>query len=140
MKISTKGRYALRLMLELAQNYGKCKNTNIKEIAATQEISPKYLEQLIHPLVKAGFVKSTRGSQGGYTLCQPPQYYTVGMILRLMEGDLAPAPCLGKEAAPCSRQSGCPSAVLFRKIQQAVDQVIDSTTLSDLLEEGPKEN
>ena len=97
MKISTKGRYALRLMLDLAV-YDTGDPVRIKDIAARQEISEKYLEQIISILNKAGYVKSIRGPQGGYHLMKDPAQYTVGMILRLTEGSLDPVACLEDEA------------------------------------------
>ena len=103
MKISTKGRYALRLMLDLAiNNTGEF--VSIKEIALRQEISVKYLEQIITQLNKAGLVRSVRGSQGGYRLVKAPGEYTIGLILRVMEGSLAPVSCLedGGEPLPQS--------------------------------------
>ena len=93
MKISTKGRYALRLMLDLAMN-GENNVVRIKDIAERQQISDKYLEQIISVLNKAGYVRSTRGPQGGYSLRKAPEEYTVGDILRLTEGSLAPVECL----------------------------------------------
>ena len=100
MRISTKGRYALRLMLDLAlHNTGM--PIRIKEIAARQEISDKYLEQIIAVLNKAGYVRSVRGPQGGYLLTRVPEEYTVGMILRLTEGSLAPVECLDLEIGVC---------------------------------------
>ncbi|MFR5869327.1 MAG: RrF2 family transcriptional regulator, partial [Acutalibacteraceae bacterium] len=93
MKISTKGRYALRMMLELALHYpDHC--VSVKEIAQRQQISGKYLEQIITQLNRAGFVQSIRGSQGGYRLIKEPSQYTVGSILRVVEGNLAPVACL----------------------------------------------
>ena len=106
MKISTKGRYALRLMLDLALN-----NTGeyipLKSVSERQEISVKYLEQIITTLVKAGFVKGLRGSKGGYKLAKEPDEYTVGMILRLTEGSLAPVACLDDEVNTCDRCDDC---------------------------------
>ncbi len=93
MKISTKGRYALRLMVDLAQ-YNNGENVTLKEVARRQNISLKYLEQIITVLTKSGYVISTRGSGGGYRLAYSPEHYTVGMILRLTEGSLAPVACL----------------------------------------------
>ncbi|MDE5649336.1 MAG: Rrf2 family transcriptional regulator, partial [Oscillospiraceae bacterium] len=93
MKISTKGRYALRMMCDIAENDNGTA-IPLKEIAGRQNISVKYLEQIVILLSRAGFVKSIRGSQGGYKLTNPPKYYTVGMILRLTEGSLAPVACL----------------------------------------------
>ena len=106
MKISTKGRYALRLMLDLAIN-----NTGefipLKNVSERQDISVKYLEQIITVLVKAGFVKGLRGSRGGYKLAKKPEDYTVGMILRLTEGSLAPVACLDDEVNTCERACDC---------------------------------
>ena len=102
MQISTKGRYALRLMLDLAvHNTGEL--VKIKDISARENISEKYLEQIISSLKKAGYVKSLRGAQGGYMLRRPPKEYTVGMILRLTEGTLAPVSCLKDDAVQQSR-------------------------------------
>lgn len=102
MKISTKGRYALRLMLDLAL-HDTGEYIPLKEVAARQEISDKYLEQIITQLSRAGFVKSVRGAQGGYRLAESPAQYTVGRILRLMEGSLAPVECVDGEGdcSPC---------------------------------------
>ena len=133
MKISTKGRYALRLMLDLAIN-----NTGefitIKSIAARQEISDKYLEQIITQLSRAGFVKSSRGAQGGYRLAKEPKEYTVGMILRLIEGSLAPVSCVEEEVSDCSRYGCCATAFVYNRINDAVNEVVDSITLEDLVE------
>lgn len=105
MKISTKGRYALRLMLDLAL-HDTGEYIPLKEVAARQEISDKYLEQIITQLSRAGFVKSVRGAQGGYRLAESPAQYTVGRILRLMEGSLAPVECVDGEG-DCSRADRC---------------------------------
>ena len=102
MKISTKGRYALRLMLELAA-YQKGAPVSLKDVARRQEISDKYLEQIVSVLNKAGYVKSVRGTHGGYLLRKDPSEYTVGMILRLTEGDLAPVGCVGENAETCKQ-------------------------------------
>lgn len=104
MKISTKGRYALRLMLDLAlHNDGEY--ITIKAIAQRQEVSDKYLEQIVPMLSRAGYLKSVRGAQGGYRLAKTPKEYTVGMILRLIEGDLAPVACLEDTPNQCPRAS-----------------------------------
>ena len=105
MKISTKGRYALRLMLDLAMN-GENNIVRIKDIAERQQISDKYLEQIISVLNKAGYVRSTRGPQGGYSLRKAPEEYTVGDILRLTEGSLAPVACVEEEGS-CEREVDC---------------------------------
>lgn len=135
MKISTKGRYALRMMLDLAQNKGE-KPVSIKEIAERQHISDKYLEQIISVLNKSGYVKSVRGPQGGYILIKNPKDYTVGMILRLTEGSLAPVECLEFEENTCSRRQECVTLKVWEKIDQAVKDVVDNITLEDLLQWG----
>lgn len=133
MKISTKGRYALRLMLDLA-TYNTGEPVSIKDIAKRQQISEKYLEQIIAVLNKAGFVRSVRGAQGGYVLKKDPKEYTVGMILRQTEGDLSPVSCIGDEGTPCERKETCVTVRIYEKINDAVSGVVDHITLSDLLE------
>lgn len=133
MKISTKGRYALRLMLDLALN-----NTgaavSLKDIAKRQSISDKYLEQIISILNKAGYVRSVRGAQGGYMLRKEPEEYTVGMILRLTEGTLAPVGCVGDEAEECEREDLCVTYIVWKKINDAINGVVDNITLQDLVD------
>lgn len=133
MKISTKGRYALRLMLDLSTNYTG-NYIPLKAIAQRQDISDKYLEQIIHQLSKQKFVESIRGAQGGYKLSRLPAQYTVGEILRAVEGSLAPVSCLDCNT-PCTRIESCLSVGLYKKIQNAVDQIVDNTTLQDLIDE-----
>ncbi len=133
MKISTKGRYALRLMLDLALN-NTGEPVRIKEIAARQEISDKYLEQIISTLNKAGYVKSIRGPQGGYRLAREPEKYTVGMILRLTEGSLAPVSCLEGDVNTCERQETCVTLRLWQMLDAAISDVVDRVTLADLVE------
>lgn len=132
MKISTKGRYALRLMLDLAMNEDG-HVVRIKDIAARQQISDKYLEQIISVLNKAGYVRSTRGPQGGYTLKKRPEDYTVGMILRLTEGNLAPVACVEEDAAVCAREEKCATVEVWRRLNQAISDVVDHMTLADLV-------
>lgn len=114
MKISTKGRYALRLMMDLAEN-----NTgspiSLKDVAKRQDISDKYLEQIISILNKAGYVRSVRGAQGGYMLKMEPQNYTVGMILRQTEGSLAPVACIEDDEIVCDRQQQCVTSIVYKK-------------------------
>ena len=137
MKISTKGRYALRLMLDLAlHNTGDY--VSIKSIAQRQEISDKYLEQIITQLSRAGFVKSYRGSQGGYRLTREPKEYTVGSILKLIEGSLAPVSCVIEEEKECERFGACATYFVYEKINEAVDQVVEHITLEDLVERHKK--
>lgn len=133
MKISTKGRYALRLMLELAlQDDGE--PVSIKDIAKRQGISEKYSEQIISLLNKAGFVKSIRGAAGGYVLKKQPKEYTVGMILRTTEGSLAPVDCIEEGYGECERMAGCVTVMIWKKINDAVNEVVDNITLADLVE------
>lgn len=132
MKVSTKGRYALRLMIDLATN-DDGNPIRIKDVAERQDISDKYLEQIISVLNKAGYVRSVRGPQGGYKLKKKPEEYTVGMILRLTEGSLAPVSCIEEEDT-CERQSGCATYLLWKKISDAVNGVVDTVTLKDLVD------
>ena len=133
MKISTKGRYAVRVMLDLALNdRGAC--IKVKEIAARQEISEKYLEQIISVLNKAGYVKSIRGAQGGYKIARDPSNYTVGMILRLTEGSLNPVACLDDEINECERCDTCETLEVWKDLAKAINSVVDHVTVADLVE------
>ena len=132
MKISTKGRYALRIMIDLGLNSNN-QPVRVKDIAKRQEISDKYLEQIISILNRAGYVKSIRGSQGGYFLCKKPCEYTVGMILRLTEGNLSPVSCLEDEVNLCSRKNECATLILWHKLDDAIKSVVDHYTLEDLI-------
>ena len=133
MKISTRGRYALRLMVDLAMN-DNGENIALKSIAQRQGISIKYLEQIIGLLVKAGYVNSVRGSAGGYRLAHPAESYTVGGILRLTEGSLAPVSCVDDDCIPCEREDCCVTVEVWRRINEAVNNVVDNIKLSDLVE------
>ena len=133
MKISTKWRYALRLMLDLAI-YDNGTPVRIKDISARQGISIKYLEQIVSILNKAGYVRAIRGPQGGYQLVKPPEEYTAGMILRLTEGNLAPVSCLEYEENTCERQDTCPTLELWKRLKDAIDGVVDGITLAQLVE------
>ena len=133
MKISTKGRYALRLMLDIALN-GSENPVRIRDIASRQEVSDKYLEQIVSVLNKAGMVKSIRGPQGGYHLVKSPEEYTVGSILRLTEGSLAPVSCLEFDVNDCPRQEECLTLPLWEKLNDAIKGVVDKYTLADILE------
>lgn len=132
VKISTKGRYALRLMVDLAQHKSG-ENVALKEVANRQGISLKYLEQIITVLTKAGYVLSTRGSNGGYRLAYSPDHYTVGMILRLTEGNLAPVACLEGDENTCERRDQCSTLFVWEKLARAIDDVVDNITLSDII-------
>lgn len=132
MKISTKGRYALRIMLDLAiHNTGEY--IPLKTIAGRQEISSKYLEQIIPALSKAGLVRSTRGSQGGYRLAVEAETCTVGTIVRCVEGDLNPVPCVTDEDC-CKRADKCVTIEVWQQVKRAVDNVVDNVMLQDLVD------
>lgn len=134
MKISTKGRYAVQVMLDLAlHNTGEC--IKVKDIAGRQGVSEKYLEQIIAILNKAGLVKSVRGAQGGYRIAKDPSEYTVGMILRLTEGSLAPVSCLEENADECERGGICDTLQVWRDLYDAINQVVDNVTVADLVEQ-----
>ena len=107
----------------------------IKSISERQEISGKYLEQIISVLSRAGYVKSIRGAQGGYRLAKPAEEYTVGMILRLIEGSLAPVACMDDDVNQCARCEKCATLGVWEKINKAVSDVVDNITLADLAEE-----
>ena len=132
MRVSTRGRYALRLMLDLAMN-NTGEPVRLKDVAKRQEISEKYLEQIISMLNKAGCVKSVRGPAGGYSLKRKPEEYTVGMILRLTEGSLAPVDCV-EDGTDCGRADQCVTVLLWKKLNDAINGVVDNITLADLVE------
>ena len=132
MKISTKGRYALRLMLDLASNDSGTP-IRLKDVAKRQGISEKYLEQIISILNKAGFVRSVRGPQGGYSLSRTPADYTVGMKLRLTEGSLCPVDCAAEENGSCDREDTCVTRMLWKKLDDAISSVVDHVSLEELL-------
>lgn len=132
MMISTKGRYALRVMVDLAfQN--TLNYVPLKEITERQNISTKYLESILASLVKANFVVGIRGKGGGYRLTREPQDYTVGSILKITEGSLAPVSCLLPTAAACQRQQECPTRPVWEKLDELIDDYLGSVTLADLL-------
>ena len=132
MKISTRGRYALRLMLDLALN-SPDQYVTIKSISERQDISIKYLEQIITALSRAGYVKSIRGAQGGYKLARPAEEYTVGMVLRLIEGSLAPVACMDDTPNKCPRSNDCVTLDIWKKLNDAINDVVDNITLADLV-------
>ena len=134
MKISTKGRYALRLMLDLAQHRNEQEYVSIKKIAQRQDISEKYLEQIVALLARAGFVTSVRGAQGGYRLVKEPKDYTVGIILRQIEGNLSSVKCLEESPNKCDRCNNCVTIEVWKQINDAVNNVIDNITLQDLVD------
>ncbi|HNX63333.1 MAG TPA: Rrf2 family transcriptional regulator [Candidatus Limiplasma sp.] len=131
MMVSTKGRYALRVMIDLAEHHTG-EYIPLKEVASRQEISEKYLESIISVLVKAGFLQGLRGKGGGYRLTRSPEQYTAGAILRLTEGSLAPVACLENGAAPCSRLSECRTLPMWKNLDHLVNDYLESITLADL--------
>lgn len=130
MKISTKGRYALRLMLDVAL-HSEGEAVPLRDVAERQDISDKYLEQIVTQLTRSGLLRSVRGAGGGYLLTRAPQAYTVGEILRPMEGDLAPVECAS--SGHCDRIGRCVTTEVWQQIGNAVDQVVDNITLADLV-------
>ena len=132
MKISTKGRYALRLMLDIAMN-STVNPVPLKDTAERQSISVKYLEQIISALVRVGYVKSIRGPQGGYRLAKAPADYTVGMILRQVEGSMVPVACLAEGGMDCTRQGECVTLRIWKELDEAIRGVLEKYTLEDLI-------
>ena len=131
MKISTKGRYALRMMIELARNY-ESGYMSIREVSKRQNISVKYLEQITAALTKAGFLESTRGPKGGHRLVRKPSDYTVGDILRVTEGDLAPISCLQDSPNRCPRAAECTTLSFWEGLYKTITDYCDSVTLEDI--------
>lgn len=132
MKVSTKGRYALRLMIDLAEHdHGSF--IPLKEISSRQGISIKYLEQIVNQLSRAGLLRSVRGAQGGYRLSKPANSYTAGEILRVTEGGLAPIACLEKNAAVCPRNDNCSTISFWNGFAQVINNYVDNITLEDLV-------
>ena len=133
MKISAKSRYALHLMLALAmQNEGE--NLSVKTVAEEQGISEKYLEQIIPLLTRSGLIISVRGAKGGYHLAKSPEEYTVGLILRTVEGSIAPVSCLDDEENHCVHCGTCVTRALWEQVDQAISNVVDHVTLADLVD------
>ncbi len=133
MMISTKGRYALRVMVDLAE-HGEDGYIPLKEVAARQEISEKYAEIITKCLVVGGLVEGVRGKGGGYRLTRTPDRYTVGSILRLTEGSLAPVACLSESAAVCPRSADCRTLPMWRKLDRMIGEFLDGVTLADLMQ------
>lgn len=134
MIVSTKGRYALRVMIDLAEQHkNKNERVPLKEIAERQEISQKYIEAIMTILSKKGLVDAVHGKGGGYSLNKKPEEYKVGDILRLTEGSLSPVACLEKGAPECPRKSVCKTLPLWTKLDELVEGYLDSVTLADLM-------
>ena len=133
MKISTRGRYALRFMIDLAQ-HDSTEYTALKDISERQEISIKYLEQITSLLSKFGLLQSVRGPQGGYKLAKKPAEYTVGEILRITEGDLSPVACLAQTENTCPKRKDCPTLDLWSGLNKVINDYLNSKTLEDLVD------
>ncbi|MCI7743973.1 Rrf2 family transcriptional regulator [bacterium] len=132
MMVSTKGRYALRVMIDLAEHQAEG-YIPLKEIAARQEISEKYLESILKALVQKHFLEGLRGKGGGYKLTRPPEQYTVGSILRLTEGSLATVACLEEGAPACPRMAECRTYPLWSKLDRMVAEYLYGVTVADLM-------
>ncbi|MCI2105218.1 MAG: Rrf2 family transcriptional regulator [Intestinimonas sp.] len=133
MKITTKGRYALRVMIDLAI-HDRGKYIPLRDISARQGITVKYLEQIIPSLSRAGYLRSSRGNSGGYRLTRRPTEYTAGEILRTMEGNLAPVACLEDDENQCPRCGDCATLSFWEGLDEVIRQYVDSVTLQDLVD------
>lgn len=133
MKVSTKGRYALRMMVDLAVN-DNGEFISLRDVAERQEISMKYMEQIVSMLTKAGFLLSVRGPQGGYRLARSPKEYTTGDILRVTEGNLIPVTCVKDVPNKCPRADTCPTLEYWEAMHVAITEYVDGVTLADLVE------
>ena len=133
MKISTKGRYAIRVLLDLAEHSGE-HYISTKDIAKRQGITVKYLEHIVALLTKAGYIKSLRGSQGGYQLTRQPENYTLWEILETAEGSLAPVTCLEDQPNTCPRADTCPTLPLWEGLNDVVRHYLEHYTLADLVD------
>jgi len=140
MKLSTKGKYGVRAVVEIARHYGKGP-ISIKEIAERQGISFSYLEQILHKLGKAGLIESVRGPAGGYLLAKKPAELTIGDIVRTLEGPIALSHCLepGGESGDCSQTDDCVARMVWAKVGAKIEEALDSITFDDLLHQQQKE-
>ena len=140
MKLSTRGRYGLKAMFQLGLYFGEGPIA-LNQIAVEQKLSESYLEQLFSALRKEGLINSVRGAQGGYMLSRKPEEITVGQVLRCLEGDMAPSDCVMEvDGVQCSRGDECVTKLVWLKIKDSVDDVIDSITLQDMLDDEDKLN
>ncbi|MDR0928337.1 MAG: Rrf2 family transcriptional regulator [Oscillospiraceae bacterium] len=134
MKISTRGRYALRAMIDLAEHHTGT-YIPLRDVAGRQDISEKYLESILPALTKAGYVDGLRGKGGGYKLSRPAESYTVGSILRLAEGSLAPVACLDCSPNQCPRAAQCRTLPMWQRLNDTLNAFFDGITLADLCRE-----
>ncbi len=132
MKISTKGRYALRMLLDLAE-HREDGYIALKDVAERQGISKKYLEQIVTILNGSDLLRTNRGKQGGYMLVKSPDQCTVGEILRLTEGSFAPVSCVGKNPEECARRADCPTLPVWQGLYKVINEYLDGITLQDIL-------
>ena len=132
LNVTSKGRYALRVMLDLAQHPEEG-TISLKTIAERQEISMKYLEMIVAGLKKAKLLESTRGKEGGYRLCRAPEDYTVGEILRSLEDNLAPVSCLRADGVRCDKAAACATLPMWKELDEITNAYLDAVTLQDLL-------
>ncbi|MCD8343708.1 MAG: Rrf2 family transcriptional regulator [Oscillospiraceae bacterium] len=135
MLVSTKGRYALRVMVDLAEHQGD-RYIPLKEIAERQEISEKYLETILKVLVQEKMLVGLRGKGGGYKLSRAPEQYTVGSVIRLTEGSLAPVSCLERCASPCARAAECRTLPMWQRFNEVMNEFFDGYTIADLMRTG----
>ena len=133
MKISTKGRYALRMLIDLAEHQNG-EYIALKDIAQRQGVSKKYLEQIVSLFNKSNILKTNRGFQGGYMLKRPADQYTVGEILRLTEGSLAPVACLDQDPIECPRRAECATLPMWKGLERVINEYLDGITLQDLID------
>ena len=133
MRVSTKGRYALRMMTDLAE-HREDGFISLKDVAERQGISKKYLEQIIPVFNQSNLLRANRGSQGGYMLARSPEKITVGEILRLTEGSLAPVACVDPEPAECEKMADCPMLPVWKGLAKVIDDYLDGITLQDILD------
>ena len=133
MKISTKGRYALRMLIDLASNR-EDGYISLKDIAERQDISKKYLEQIVPMLNKSGILRTNRGNKGGYMLAKAPNELTVGDVLRATEGNLAPVSCLEYEPNTCPRREDCATLYIWEGLYKAVNEYLDNITIQDIID------
>ena len=132
MRVSTKGRYALRIMVDLAEhNTGEY--IRLKDISERQGITLKYMEQIMPLLTRAGYVRSYRGNSGGYMLARRPEDYTAGDILRVTEGSLAPIACIEDDPNVCERREDCTTVIFWEGLWKVINEYVDSITLADLV-------